>query len=317
MNWVDYLILLIFFLFALDGLGKSLLMEILSLVSFLSAFILSLNFYNYVAQFFEKVFSLPISIAAVLGFILAWYLVEVLFFIILQLFLGDLMNRLKIPMGNILAIVPSFLKGLVFVAVILILVATFPVQPTMKKAVQDSLLGSSILDRASGLETPLKNIFGGLSDETFSFLTVHPSSNESVNLGFKTNNFYFDQNIEQQMFVLVNQERVSRGLPALSWDTDLQKIARIHSADMMQRGYFSHYTPEGQDVAGRAESQSIPYMVIGENLAYAPSLQLAHQGLMNSPGHRANILSPEYHKIGIGVANGYEYGLMFTQVFTN
>lgn len=57
--------------------------------------------------------------------------------------------------------------------------------------------------------------------------------------------------------------------------------------------------------------------MVGENLAFAPNLELAHQGLMNSPGHRANILSSDYYKIGIGIAQSEDYGLMITQVFSN
>jgi uncharacterized protein YkwD len=86
---------------------------------------------------------------------------------------------------------------------------------------------------------------------------------------------------------------------------------------MFKRGYFAHNSPEGENVADRAEKVGVDYQVIGENLAYAPTLALAHNGLMNSPGHRANILSSDYQKIGIGVQDGGVYGLMITQVFSN
>ena len=55
----------------------------------------------------------------------------------------------------------------------------------------------------------------------------------------------------------------------------------------------------------------------GENLALAPTLQLAHDGLMKSPGHRANILSTNYRTVGIGIVDGGPYGLMVTQDFTD
>ena len=104
---------------------------------------------------------------------------------------------------------------------------------------------------------------------------------------------------------------------SLRFDASLQKIARLHSEDMFIRGYFSHYSPENETVAERAMKNDVNYMVIGENLAYAPDLELAHEGLMNSPGHRANILSPEFEKVGIGIMDGGVYGLMVTQVFSN
>ena len=119
------------------------------------------------------------------------------------------------------------------------------------------------------------------------------------------------------MIKLVNFERTSRGFNALTYDPKLMEVGRKHSADMFKRGYFSHYSPEGKSVADRAEKGGINYLVIGENLAYAPNLDLAHNGLMNSPGHRANILSADFNKIGIGILDGGVYGLMITQVFSN
>ncbi|KKR60955.1 MAG: hypothetical protein UT99_C0004G0001, partial [Candidatus Curtissbacteria bacterium GW2011_GWA2_40_31] len=89
------------------------------------------------------------------------------------------------------------------------------------------------------------------------------------------------------------------------------------SKDMFKRGYFSHYSPEGKDVGDRLEDSSINYSLAGENLALAPDVIRAHNGLMNSEGHRRNILDPAFSKIGIGAIDGGVYGKMFTQVFTN
>lgn len=59
----------------------------------------------------------------------------------------------------------------------------------------------------------------------------------------------------------------------------------------------------------------IGFDVAGENLAFAPSVEVAHEGLMNSPGHRENILSPDFCRVGIGVQNSGVYGRMFSQEF--
>lgn len=63
---------------------------------------------------------------------------------------------------------------------------------------------------------------------------------------------------------------------------------------------------------GRAK---ISYRTAGENLAGAPTAEAAHKGLMNSPGHRANILNSNFTEIGIGMAKGSQYGIIFTQQF--
>ncbi|MEO5953203.1 MAG: CAP domain-containing protein, partial [Chloroflexia bacterium] len=65
----------------------------------------------------------------------------------------------------------------------------------------------------------------------------------------------------------------------------------------------------------RMDTAGITYRTAGENLALAPSLDIAHEGLMNSPGHRANILNADFGRVGIGVLDGGVYGKMFVQEF--
>lgn len=315
---MDILIILIIFIFALEGFGRSFVGELLDFFSFLLAFFISLRFYNDVSSLLQKNFLVPHSFANVLGFLLLWFVVEVIFFTIVHLLLSRSEFILKFSHSlKKVSFIPAIFRGLVFVAIVLVLLASFPVQPKIKLLVQDSKLGSTILSKAHGLETPLKNVFGGITQDTMTFFTIKPSSNESVDLGFSTSQFIPNPILEREMINLVNKERISRSLSPLIFDAQLQTVGRKHSADMFKRGYFSHYSPEKKSVADRAQDEKIEFLVIGENLAYAPNLTLAHTGLMNSPGHRANILSPDYHKIGIGIMDGGVYGLMVTQVFKN
>ena len=62
---------------------------------------------------------------------------------------------------------------------------------------------------------------------------------------------------------------------------------------------------------------NIVFTYAGENLALAPSVDLAMKGLMQSPGHKANILSTNFHRVGVGVIDGGIYGEMFCQEFTD
>jgi uncharacterized protein YkwD len=62
---------------------------------------------------------------------------------------------------------------------------------------------------------------------------------------------------------------------------------------------------------------NVRFSTAGENLALAPTVQIAHTGLMNSPGHRANILRPQFGRVGIGIMDGGRRGLMVTQNFRN
>jgi uncharacterized protein YkwD len=86
---------------------------------------------------------------------------------------------------------------------------------------------------------------------------------------------------------------------------------------MLRRGYFAHVTPEDKDPFDRIREANVRFLTAGENLALAPSLQMAHTGLMKSPGHRANILRPVFGRVGIGIMDGGFRGLMVTQNFRN
>ncbi len=316
MNWVDWIILIVLAAFSLEAIGRPLVLEFLDLTSFLLAFFLSFRYYNLPAKFFETQFNSPHGLSLVLGFMAMWFISEVIFFLAIRIIFPKVPN-IVFPGSAVLSAVPAFLRSLIFVALALVLIATFPIQPRVKQAVMNSKLGSAILKNAYALEQPVKNVFGGVSNDTLTFLTIKPKTDEKVNLGFQTDKFLADAADESAMVDLVNKERTGRGLKALQLDPKLRGIARAHSADMFKRGYFSHYSPEGKTVADRATAAGIDYLVVGENLAYAPSLALAHQGLMNSEGHRANILSVDYSKIGIGVMDAGIYGKMFVQVFTN
>jgi uncharacterized protein YkwD len=103
----------------------------------------------------------------------------------------------------------------------------------------------------------------------------------------------------------------------LQYDPQLTAVARNHSEDMLARGYFSHYTPEGKDPFDRMRAAGVKFSVAGENLALAQTLPIAHTGLMNSPGHRENILRANFGRLGIGIIDGGVHGLMISQEFRN
>lgn len=121
--------------------------------------------------------------------------------------------------------------------------------------------------------------------------------------------------LEMQMINLVNQERSKNGLQPLTIDMRIIKTARMKSQDMIVKKYFDHQSPTYGSPFDLIKSQGITYKTAGENIAGAATVDRAHTLLMNSAGHRANILNPKYTKIGIGIIQGGPYGLMITQLF--
>ncbi|MBN8193144.1 CAP domain-containing protein [Bacillus sp. NTK074B] len=124
------------------------------------------------------------------------------------------------------------------------------------------------------------------------------------------------EGFEFQLFDLTNATRVEKGLSVLSWDDQVKDTAREHSLDMAEQNYFSHTNLEGQSPFDRMEEDQVAFRTAGENLAYGQlSSIFAHEGLMNSKGHRENILQPHYDHVGIGVAFNEKSQPYYTENF--
>ncbi|WZL74161.1 CAP domain-containing protein [Clostridiaceae bacterium 35-E11] len=120
---------------------------------------------------------------------------------------------------------------------------------------------------------------------------------------------------EEEMLRLLNGERTKNGLNPLKADMEITKVARLKSQDMIDKNYFSHNSPTYGSPFDMLKKFGVSYIYAGENLAGNPSVQNAHESLMNSEGHRKNILNPNFTHIGIGIKEGSKYGKMCTQMF--
>jgi len=109
--------------------------------------------------------------------------------------------------------------------------------------------------------------------------------------------------LPQEVVVLVNLERADRGLGELVWNDKLAQAAAEHATDMAERGYFSHFSPEGEAVTDRATRAGYHWIVIGENIASGQTTpETVMRDWMNSPGHRANILREQFVDIWVAVS---------------
>jgi len=125
--------------------------------------------------------------------------------------------------------------------------------------------------------------------------------------------------MEWQMLIYLNRDRKDFGLSKLFVETDLRDVARKHSKDMAKKDYFEHVNFRGQSPSDRLKTARVTDSVSGENLAkiggYPEPVREAEEGLMRSPGHRANILNRAYNCVGIGVVKSKEGVYYFTQNF--
>lgn len=120
------------------------------------------------------------------------------------------------------------------------------------------------------------------------------------NIGYTNSNIVAEEN---QVIRLVNIQRSRQGLNPLAKNTSLSTVARYKSQDMINKHYFSHMSPTYGSPFKMMETFGIRFSAAGENIAMgqktAAEVMVAW---MNSPGHRANILSPAYTQIGVGLA---------------
>lgn len=122
---------------------------------------------------------------------------------------------------------------------------------------------------------------------------------------------------EDEVVRLVNVERSKKGLQILKSNWEIARVARYKSQDMINKKYFSHISPTYGSPFKMMEFYGIRFSSAGENIAYGQRTPAEVMNVwMNSPGHRANILSPSYSDIGCGLAKTSSGVCYWTQMFT-
>jgi uncharacterized protein YkwD len=253
---------------------------------------------------------------------IAFLIVAIVVFVIVQLLGSSLLKRMRKEthehgFNQLLGILPGLANGLITAALVAALLLAIPLNEGLRERARESNLANRLAIYAQRLEAKLHPVFAEAVAETLNLLTIQPDSHERVNLPYKVTNTRPRPELEARMLDLVNRERTAAGLKPLAPDVELTSVARRHSTDMFARGYFAHDTPEGRDPFDRMRESDVRFVTAGENLALAPSVQVAHNGLMNSPGHRRNIMDPQFGRVGVGIMDGGLRGLMVTQNFRN
>ena len=109
---------------------------------------------------------------------------------------------------------------------------------------------------------------------------------------------------DQRILELVNQERASAGLDPLAVDEQLDRAANLHTNEMVQADRMSHRLPGEASLGDRVSETGYNWTTIGENVAAGYTTpEAVVEGWMNSSGHRANILNPDFTHMGVG----YDY----------
>ena len=317
-NLIDALLIVVILLSAWAGARRGFVLALLQLVTLLASLALAFIGYPFVAALLTDYMPSIGVWAAPASFIVT--------FVVSHLLIGALARQLALafparwhvhPANRTLGALPGTANGLINALLVAMLVQTTPLTEGINAAARESELAQLFTQPAEWVEAELTPIFDPAIRSTLKSFTVPPESHQTIALHFTVSDPKSRPDLEARMLDLVNAERAKEGLRPLKADPDIAEVARAHGRDMFARGYFSHVTPEGKELGQRVKDGHLRYLVAGENLAYAHTLQSAHSGLMNSPGHRANILRPEFGRVGIAVLDGGMHGLMITQNFRN
>lgn len=319
LSLIDILLLAVVVASLANGWRRGFILGVLDLLGWALVVLTGLRFYQSVAKWLEanidlwsEVWDRPV----------AFLLVATLVFAGVQLIGSALLQRIpqevhERRVNQAFGLLPGLANGLITAALVSALLLSMPLSQSLHARARDSAMVNRLAVYAERLEAVLHPVFGEAVAHTLNLLTVQPESDERVSLPYKVENTRPRSELEARMLELVNRERAAAGVRPLAPDLELTQVARRHSADMFARGYFAHETPDGRDPFERMREAEVRFLAAGENLALAPTVMIAHTGLMNSPGHRRNILDPKFGRVGIGIMDGGMRGLMVTQNFRN
>ncbi len=317
-NYFDLVIIVVFSYFVIQSFKHGFWVSAVNFISFLSSLVLSLSFYNGLSNFININFSINGSTSDAIAFLISAIVLESAIGYILGFLISKLPKKiLDHKFINVFGIIPGVGESFVVVSFLITLIIASPIKPQIKLDLSKSRIGSFILSNTTFLETEINKVFGKAISESLTYFTVSPETDKVIQIEVLEYNLKVDESAESEMLDRLNDERQKMNIEKLTFDKNLLVVARNHAQDMWQRKYFAHVSPDGKDVGDRLKDEKISYNVAGENLALAPTTLTAHKGLMNSKGHRENILDKRFKKVAIGVIDNGVYGKMYVQVFTN
>ncbi len=300
------------------GCHRGFILGVLDVITWVGSLGLAFVFYGPLAGWLKTFFNWSetwirptafIAIALIGIFSLAWAS-RVLFQKIPERFNRKFINHL-------LGVAPGLINGITAMAVVTVMLLLLPLPSTWLNTSRDSVLTRNLMRQAENFESALDGIFGEAISKAIINISNPSQVKERIELSFIVINTEPRPELEDKMLEIVNAARNKEGLAPLESDPGLKELAREHSTDMLTRGYFGHISPEGTTPVDRMRLAGISFLAAGENLALAPNLSSAHEGLMASKGHRLNILRPQFGRIGIGIMDAGSNGLMVTQMFRN
>ena len=318
MNWIDLVLLLVFLFCCWSGWHRGFIDGGIGLLNWIISFMLAYRYYpawaGVLGEWFPSrdVWLLPAAFISI----------TLISLLLLGIVTGWVRRRIPPPvhhatLNRVMGLVPGAIHGWIACIALSALLLSLPLKKSITEEARNSRFANPLAMQSERVNRKLAPVFDQAVRQTMTSLTVKPGSEKKVSLGYRYASPKVRPGLEDMMLALVNETRLEHGLQPLQRDPDMQQVARAHSRDMFARGFFAHDNPDGKNPFDRMKAAGVSFKTAGENLALAQTVEIAHQNLLNSPGHRANILNPDFGRLGIGILDGGFYGLMISQEFRN
>ncbi len=327
MNWIIGLIILILILSALAGFRRGAIESLIGLAGFIFALLLAFFLYEAFGSAISSAFNMSAGISNFSAFLLILVIFQIIYSLAVvvvfkYVFKIEHKNREIMHLDRCLGFIPGIISGWVFSALLISALLIIPISANSKEQIKNNSFTNAIANSIGFMSEKIENLFVPASNDAQLALqnlnqAYLPETNDLSFTFPQSLELNFDENAENQMLDLINSERKLAGLNILKMNAKLQEVARQHSYEMFKLSYFDHISPVSGSPFDRITDAKIQYVAAGENIAYAPSVNIAHDGLMNSPKHRDNILSKSFSEVGIGIVSAGNWGIMFTQDFMN
>ncbi len=320
MNVIDVLLLAVFAFAVVDGVKRGFVASSFSLVVWSLAFVVAVALTRLLFTAYGNVGLEPGGTVRILVFSATLFIVAAWLVVGGRRFLIATRSRLTLHPTLVFAdrwlgIVPSLARTAIGAAALLTAINLLPVLPLVRDAATNSVIASGLVSAVEAAEPPIAGLLG--TGERPLFLSVIHGAEEQQ--------LYFpdgaastiDLDGEQELFELLNRERIAAGRGPLVPDVRLTVVARAHAQEMFDLRYLSHYSPRTGKPSDRLVARDIPFDFMGENVAYAPSASLAEQGFLRSSSHKANLLDPRFRSVGIGAVSVGVNGTLYVEVFSS
>jgi uncharacterized protein YkwD len=320
---IDFLLGLAFALLIIRGWARGFVREVMDLVGMIAGIAIGFRLSGPVGGFVSERFGTSPELSRLVAGVVIFFLVGLTASMGAR-WLSRIANLPGLRLGNkVLGSVMALAWGVFLALLILSVAVSLPLPSEVDAQIADSAIARELTDPGGIPQETFHRVAGDQVLEAIVNLQqlldteqVILTGNETYDLE-ATDRSQLDADVAaaRDIFDRVNRARVEAGLDPLKWSAGLADVGENHAFEMYTEGYFGHVSPISGDVGDRVAAAGIPFVVVGENLALAPTSATVHDGLMASEGHRAVILEPNFTKVGIGAVRG-PLGLMVVEVFT-